>query len=91
MSLENAESLESSGPPVLEPGHRSSEIPQMSDAPFKSEFLQTMQARGYIHQMEQPSSACVAAMADTASSLLNVAFRLQASIFPKNKFSTLEK
>ncbi len=27
----------------------------MSDAPFKSEFLQTMQARGYIHQVTHPA------------------------------------
>ena len=27
----------------------------MSDAPFKSEFLKTMQARGYIHQISHPA------------------------------------
>jgi len=40
----------------------------MSDAAFKSPFLQTMQARGYIHQISHPAeldeataTACVAA------------------------------
>ncbi|MFI4963890.1 MAG: tyrosine--tRNA ligase [Caulobacterales bacterium] len=35
----------------------------MSDAPFKSEFLQTMQARGFIHQITHPAeldAACLA-------------------------------
>lgn len=47
-------SLEIPGAAVLEPGHRSSGNPQMSDAPFKSEFLKTLQARGYIHQITHP-------------------------------------
>jgi tyrosyl-tRNA synthetase len=40
---------------VLERPDQSSETPQMSDAPFKSEFLQTLQARGYIHQVTHPA------------------------------------
>jgi tyrosyl-tRNA synthetase len=48
-------SLEIADAPVLEPGHRSPENPQMSDAPFKSEFLKTLQARGYIHQVTHPA------------------------------------
>ena len=48
-------SLEIAAPAVLEPGQRNSENPQMSDAPFKSEFLTTMQARGYIHQISHPA------------------------------------
>ena len=47
-------SLEIPGAAVLEPGHRSPGNPQMSDAPFKSEFLKTLQARGYIHQITHP-------------------------------------
>jgi len=48
-------SLEIAAPAVLEPGQRNSENPLMSDAPFKSEFLTTMQARGYIHQISHPA------------------------------------
>jgi len=47
--------LEISVAAVLEAGDPSPEIRQMSDAPFKSEFLQTMQARGYIHQISHPA------------------------------------
>ena len=54
MSLDALESLETSAPAVLEAAHRNPETPQMSDAPFKSEFLQTMRARGYIHQISHP-------------------------------------
>ena len=56
-------SLELPAIAVLRPGHRLPENPQMSDAPFKSEFLQTMQARGFIHQITHPAeldAACVA-------------------------------
>jgi tyrosyl-tRNA synthetase len=56
-------SLELSAATVLEPGDRFLEIPQMTDAPFKSEFLQTMRARGFIHQITHPvelDAACVA-------------------------------
>jgi tyrosyl-tRNA synthetase len=35
----------------------------MSDAPFKSEFLKTMQARGYIHQITHPTELDAAAAA----------------------------
>jgi tyrosyl-tRNA synthetase len=47
---------------VLEPGQRFPETARMTDA-FKSEFLQTMQARGFIHQITHPAeldAACVA-------------------------------
>ena len=47
-------SLENASPAVLEAGHRNPKSSQMSDAPFKSEFLQTMRARGYIHQISHP-------------------------------------
>jgi len=47
--------LENAASPVLEPGDRNSETPKMSDAPFMSEFLKTMQARGYIHQISHPA------------------------------------
>ncbi|WP_394763348.1 tyrosine--tRNA ligase [Phenylobacterium sp.] len=56
-------SLELPAIAVLRPGQRLPENPQMSDAPFKSEFLQTMQARGFIHQITHPAeldAACVA-------------------------------
>ena len=54
MSIAALESLENSALHVLEAAHRNSETPQMSDAPFKSEFLQTMRARGYVHQISHP-------------------------------------
>ncbi|WP_309606256.1 tyrosine--tRNA ligase [Phenylobacterium sp.] len=47
-------SLELADAAVLEPGQRFPEIPRMSDPVFKSEFLQTMQARGFIHQITHP-------------------------------------
>lgn len=47
-------SLEISAAPVLEPGRPEPEIPAMSDPAFKSEFLKTLQARGYIHQISHP-------------------------------------
>ncbi|MFN4176714.1 tyrosine--tRNA ligase [Phenylobacterium sp.] len=40
--------------PVLEPARPQPESPPMSEAPFKSEFLKTLQARGYIHQISHP-------------------------------------
>jgi tyrosyl-tRNA synthetase len=55
--------LDTSDVAVLEPGHRFLENPRMSDQPFKSEFLQTMQARGFIHQITHPTeldAACLA-------------------------------
>ena len=48
-------SLEIASPAVLEPGQRSPEPQPMSEAPFKSEFLKTMQARGYIHSITHPA------------------------------------
>lgn len=56
-------SLELTDAPVLEPGDRSPEIPPMSDPAFKSEFLRTMQARGYIHQITHPVELDAAALA----------------------------
>jgi len=56
-------SLETSGPAMLKPAQPTPENPRMSDAPFKSEFLKTMQARGFIHQITHPAeldAACVA-------------------------------
>jgi len=47
-------SLETPAAAVLEPAGPSQEIPAMSDGPFKSSFLQTLQARGYIHQITHP-------------------------------------
>jgi len=47
-------SLATPGAPVLEPARPQPESPPMSDAPFKSEFLKTLQARGYIHQVSHP-------------------------------------
>ena len=47
-------SLELTDQAVLEPGDRSPEIPQMSQPAFKSDFLQTMRDRGYIHQITHP-------------------------------------
>ncbi|MET0275119.1 MAG: tyrosine--tRNA ligase [Phenylobacterium sp.] len=46
-------SLEMSDDLVLEPGPPAQERP-MSETPFKSEFLKTMQGRGYIHQITHP-------------------------------------
>ena len=56
-------SLELSGTPMLEPGDRSPEILAMPDQSFKSPFLQTMQARGYIHQITHPVELDAAALA----------------------------
>jgi tyrosyl-tRNA synthetase len=56
-------SLETFGPAMLRPGQPLPENPQMPDAPFKSEFLKTMQARGFIHQITHPAeldAACLA-------------------------------
>ena len=56
-------SLESFRPAMLRPGDPIPEIPQMSDVAFKSKFLLTMQARGFIHQITHPAeldAACVA-------------------------------
>src|SRR5213079_2494542 len=40
---------------VLEPHRAPLDEPQMTEAAFKSEFLQTMQARGFIHQITHPA------------------------------------
>ncbi|WP_293676665.1 tyrosine--tRNA ligase [uncultured Phenylobacterium sp.] len=48
-------SLETSAAAVLEAAATARENPdEMSEAAFKSTFLQTMQARGYIHQITHP-------------------------------------
>jgi tyrosyl-tRNA synthetase len=54
MSLEiiSADVLERAGPNNDRPP---AENPSMSDPAFKSDFLKTMQARGYIHQITHPS------------------------------------
>ena len=55
-------SLEISNPAVLERERPASSESQMSETEFKSEFLQTMQARGFIHQITHPGeldAACL--------------------------------
>ncbi|MBX3483553.1 MAG: tyrosine--tRNA ligase [Phenylobacterium sp.] len=47
-------SLEILGRPVLEAAAPDREIPRMPETAFKSEFLQVMQSRGYIHQITHP-------------------------------------
>jgi tyrosyl-tRNA synthetase len=56
-------SLETFGPAMLRPGDTFPEIPPMSDQPFESEFLRTMQARGFIHQITHPMELDAAAKA----------------------------
>jgi tyrosyl-tRNA synthetase len=59
---ETAMPLDTAEPAVLEPRGSFLAEPQMSDAAFKSEFLKTMQARGFIHQITHPEEldeACV--------------------------------
>ncbi|CAN7308610.1 tyrosine--tRNA ligase [Phenylobacterium sp. LjRoot219] len=63
-------SLENASPPVLDAGRRNSESPQMSDAPFKSEFLKTLQTRGYIHQVSHPEELDAAATAGPISAYI---------------------
>jgi tyrosyl-tRNA synthetase len=60
MSLEISDAL------VLEPGSPAEERP-MSDAPFKSEFLKTLQARGFIHQVTHPVELDEAASSGTVT------------------------
>ncbi len=63
-------SLELPAAAVLEPGHRSPEIHQMSEPAFKSPFLKTMQARGYIHQITHPAELDAAALAGPISAYI---------------------
>ena len=56
-------SLEVFAPAMLRPGDPIHENPRMTDAPFKSEFLKTMQARGFIHQITHPMELDAAAAA----------------------------
>jgi tyrosyl-tRNA synthetase len=48
-------SLENPDPTVLRAGRLFFESPPMTAASFKSDFLKTMQARGYIHQITHPA------------------------------------
>lgn len=55
--------LDSPADLVLEPALSTREITTMADQPFKSAFLRTMEARGYIHQVTHPvelDEACAA-------------------------------
>ena len=63
-------SLETSGPAMLKPAQPSPENPRMSDAPFKSEFLKTMQARGFIHQITHPAELDAACGAGPVSAYI---------------------
>ena len=68
-------SLETTPAAVLEratPEHSliDPEIPPMSDAAFQSEFLKTMQARGYIHQITHPAELDVAARAGVVTAYI---------------------
>lgn len=54
-------SLEILSPAVLERAGPAAENPSMSDPAFKSDFLKTMQARGYIHQITHPAELDAAA------------------------------
>lgn len=63
-------SLEIAAAPVLEAGRRNSESPQMPDASFKSDFLKTLQARGYIHQVSHPDELDAAAAAGPISAYI---------------------
>src|SRR6185503_6794951 len=60
---ETAMRLDKSASAVLEPGQRNPEPPPMSEQPFKSELLKTLQARGYIHQITHPAELDAAAAA----------------------------
>jgi tyrosyl-tRNA synthetase len=61
MSLELPQSLEIGAAPVLERAPPSHEMPPMSEPAFKSDFLKTMQGRGYIHQISHPEELDAAA------------------------------
>ena len=63
-------SLETFGPAMLRPGDLSPENPRMSDQPFESEFLRTMQARGFIHQITHPAELDAAARAGPISAYI---------------------
>lgn len=58
-------SLEILSPAVLERAGPAAENPSMSDPAFKSDFLKTMQARGYIHQISHPAELDAAAQDGT--------------------------
>ena len=57
--------LDTADAAVLEPRGPFLAEPQMTDAPFKSEFLQTMAARGFIHQITHPQDLDEAAAKPT--------------------------
>lgn len=46
--------LNPSPPPVLEPVAQGDSLPMTAETQFKSEFLQVMRDRGYIHQITHP-------------------------------------
>jgi tyrosyl-tRNA synthetase len=60
-------SLDTFGPAMLKPGQPTLENPRMPDAPFKSEFLKTMQARGFVHQITHPAELDAACQAGPVS------------------------
>ena len=56
MTLKAPDALEKPGARVLQPAASQPEsLPMSAEAPFKSEFLRTMQERGYIHQITHPA------------------------------------
>ncbi len=63
-------SLETSAPAMLRPGDPLPENPRMSDQPFESEFLRTMQARGFLHQITHPMELDAAAKAGTIAAYI---------------------
>jgi tyrosyl-tRNA synthetase len=63
-------SLESPDPAVLERAGSLHEIPAMTEPAFKSEFLKTMQARGYIHQVTHPAELDEAAAGGTITAYI---------------------
>jgi tyrosyl-tRNA synthetase len=63
-------SLELADAAVLEPGDPLPKVSQMSDAPFQSEFLRTMRARGFIHQITHPAELDAAAAAGPISAYI---------------------
>ncbi|WP_372786189.1 tyrosine--tRNA ligase [Phenylobacterium sp.] len=55
---------------MLRPGDPLPENPRMSDQPFESEFLRTMQARGFLHQITHPMELDAAAKAGTIAAYI---------------------
>ena len=63
-------SLDTFGPAMLKPGEPAPENPRMPDASFKSEFLKTMQARGFLHQITHPAELDAACLAGPVSAYI---------------------